>query len=233
MSRFRKLGRGGKVLVALAVGGAIFGIAAAVQASIPDASGVIHGCYQKVNGQLRVIDTDKGQTCNPSELQLQWSQTGPKGATGPTGATGPKGATGATGPEGPQTPGLILHCSTGFTLAQGICYQPLQPATNWPQAQVNCVNQGLRMPGVSETEALLANEFFSGTFSGDEEDWTDNDSGAGLGTTVHLVGNIMSWGEDLPQGDQHTYRCVTPAHNNLGPNPTAPTRGPSLTITTQ
>jgi hypothetical protein len=229
MHRFRTLGRGGKVLVALGVAAALFGVATAVQASIPDSSGVIHGCYQKINGQLRVIDTDKGQACLASELALSWSQTGPTGATRPTGATG------ATGPPGPQTPGLLLHCSAGLTLAQGICYQPLQPATNWQQAQVNCLNTGLRMPGVSETEAVLANEFFSGNFNIDEEDWTDNDSGSFLGTSVHLQGNIMSWGEgeDLPQGDQHTYRCVTPAHTNLGPSSTAPTRGPSGTITTK
>jgi hypothetical protein len=110
----------------------------------------------------------------------------------------------------------------------------LQDPTDWQDAQVNCLNQGLRMPGVGETEAVLANEFFSGNSTIDEEDWTDNDSGAGLATTVHLQGNIMSWGEDLAQGDQHTYRCVTPAHNNLGPNPTASTRGPGgITLKTK
>jgi hypothetical protein len=69
-------------------------------ASIPDAAGVIHGCYQKVNGQLRVIDTSRGGTCSPSENALSWNQTGPTGAQGPTGPTGAKGATGATGPTG-------------------------------------------------------------------------------------------------------------------------------------
>jgi hypothetical protein len=214
------------LLVAIVIGLAAGGIA---WADIPD-SGVINGCYQKVNGQLRVIDTSQGQACRPSENALSWNQTGP---TGPRGATGPTGPRGPTGPTGPQSPALILHCTAPLTLAQGICYQALQPATNWPQAQVNCVNQGLRMPGVSETEAVLAHLFFSGTFSGNEEDWTDNDSGAGLATTVHLQGNVMSWGEDLSQAAQHTYRCVTPAHNNLGPNPTGPTSGPTGTITTK
>ena len=44
MKRLAMLGRGSRILLALAVGGAVFGIASAVQASIPDANGVIHGC---------------------------------------------------------------------------------------------------------------------------------------------------------------------------------------------
>ena len=63
-------------------------------ASIPDPNGVIHGCYQKNVGNLRVIDSSTG-TCRPSEVALNWNQTGPKGATGPA---GPRGPTGPTGP---------------------------------------------------------------------------------------------------------------------------------------
>jgi len=88
---------------------AVAGTAVAVAyASIPDSGGVIHGCYQKNNGQLRVIDTDTGAACNPSEVALKWSETGPAGATGATGAagatgaSGPQGETGATGPRGPS-----------------------------------------------------------------------------------------------------------------------------------
>jgi hypothetical protein len=80
------------LLGAIAVGLAAEGIA---YASIPDAGGVIHGCYQKNSGQLRIIDTDTGGACLGSETPLGWSQTGPTGTTGPTGATGP------TGPQGP------------------------------------------------------------------------------------------------------------------------------------
>lgn len=101
MGRLLHLGRSGRILVALAAAGALFGIATAVQASIPDAGGVIHGCYQKVNGQLRVIDTDKGGACSPSEIPLAWNQTGPKGSTG---ARGPTGSPGPTGPDGPTGP---------------------------------------------------------------------------------------------------------------------------------
>jgi hypothetical protein len=53
-------------------------------ASIPDASGVIHGCYKKKNGQLRVVKSDDSQ-CRPSEKPISWSQTGPQGPPGISG----------------------------------------------------------------------------------------------------------------------------------------------------
>jgi hypothetical protein len=62
-------------------------------ASIPDSSGVIHGCYTN-NQVLRVIDSAT-QTCAMNETALNWNQTGPQGPAGPTGATGPAGADGA------------------------------------------------------------------------------------------------------------------------------------------
>ena len=107
----RSLSRGGRILVALAMGGALFGIATAVQADIPDA-GVIHSCYDKVNGQLRVIDSDKGGRCVASEIPLSWSQSGPTGPTGATGATGPTGPTGPKGATGPS-PTLSVYEADG------------------------------------------------------------------------------------------------------------------------
>jgi hypothetical protein len=70
-------------------------------ASIPDSAGVIHGCYLKSNGQLRVIDSAVS-SCTPAEVPLQWSQTGPQGPAGPQGPTGPQGPQGPVGPEGPD-----------------------------------------------------------------------------------------------------------------------------------
>lgn len=101
MSPFRSLDRGVRLLLALAVGGALFGVAAAVQADIPD-SGVIHGCYPKNAGTLRVIDTSTGTGCRSSEKALNWNQTGPTGARGATGPTGPRGTTGTKGVAGPK-----------------------------------------------------------------------------------------------------------------------------------
>ena len=91
MRHFLGLGRGGRILVALAVAGALFGIATAVQAAIPDSNGVIHGCYGKPGtpqkGELRVRDT--GELCRSYETPLNWNAAGVTGAKGLTGADGP------------------------------------------------------------------------------------------------------------------------------------------------
>ena len=75
-------------VVALTIVGALLVAGGIAYATIPDGGGVIHACYQKNQGALRVIDTDKAQTCSSSESPLIWSQTGPQGA-GPPGPTGP------------------------------------------------------------------------------------------------------------------------------------------------
>lgn len=97
---------GASVIAVLVVGGAAV-------ASIPGGDGVIHGCYDAKDGQLRIIDASK-DTCSKGELAISWNQTGPVGPSGPTGPTGPTGPigpagpTGATGPQGPAGPAGTL-----------------------------------------------------------------------------------------------------------------------------
>jgi hypothetical protein len=72
--------------VVLAVGVAAGSVA---YAAIPDAGGLIHGCYKKSSpnqGTLRVVDSEKGQTCSSSETSVNWNQTGLQGAPGPSDA---------------------------------------------------------------------------------------------------------------------------------------------------
>ena len=89
------------VALFLALGGGAYAASGALS------GGVIHACYQKQTGALRVALRG---TCEKSQVALAWNQTGPAGpagATGPAGqagATGPAGATGATGPAGPAGP---------------------------------------------------------------------------------------------------------------------------------
>ncbi len=105
-------------LIAVVVGVAAGGIA---YASIPDAGGVIHGCYKKKVGTLRVVDPGAGGTCKASETSLDWSQTGPQGPPGADGAQGPPGADGAQGPPGPGSTNVLQSdkdltlSSPGFT----------------------------------------------------------------------------------------------------------------------
>jgi hypothetical protein len=80
--------------VALAIVGIALVVGGIAYAAIPDGSGVIHGCYQKNQGTLRVIDTGTTQTCSSSEAPLTWSQTGPQGQPGEQGEQGPPGPTG-------------------------------------------------------------------------------------------------------------------------------------------
>src|SRR3954470_5026365 len=93
-----------KALLAAVAGAAV---AAAVVggfawATIPAANGVIKACYQKNNGQLRVVDDNPA--CNSSELAISWNQSGPQGTAGAKGATGDAGPQGPTG--GPGDKGL-------------------------------------------------------------------------------------------------------------------------------
>jgi len=78
-------------ILALVVAGALMVAGGIAYATIPDSGGVIHGCYDKSWGTLRVIDTGKPQTCTKFESPLSWSQTGPQGSQGPQGPTGPTG----------------------------------------------------------------------------------------------------------------------------------------------
>lgn len=87
-----KLGYVVGLMVAMVVGGAT---SAAVLASIPDSSGVIHGCYSNNFGLLRVIDNST-DNCKSGEVGLNWNQTGPQGPAGPAGPQGPAGPAGSS-----------------------------------------------------------------------------------------------------------------------------------------
>jgi hypothetical protein len=58
-------------------------------ASIPDGSGVTHGCYNKKTGALKVIDTAVRPNCPSGTTALDWNQTGPQGPQGVAGPQGP------------------------------------------------------------------------------------------------------------------------------------------------
>jgi hypothetical protein len=99
-------------------------------AQIPDSSGVIHACYAKSGGALRVIDNSV-TNCKSTETSMNWNQTGPTGPAGPQGPTGPQGLqgpTGAAGPQGPQgEPGapatsdwVIMHADGTVEASSGV-----------------------------------------------------------------------------------------------------------------
>ncbi len=78
------------MLLAAAIA-SVLAVGTVALASIPDSGGVIHSCYKKTSenqGTLRVIDTEKGESCLSNEIALSWNQIGPPGPTGPPGPPG-------------------------------------------------------------------------------------------------------------------------------------------------
>jgi Collagen triple helix repeat (20 copies) len=89
-------------LTAVVLAAGVLAVGGIAYASIPDATGVIHGCYLKSGGGLRVIDS--AGHCGMSETSLNWGQQGPPGPAGPAGPAGAAGQTGPMGPAGPAGP---------------------------------------------------------------------------------------------------------------------------------
>jgi hypothetical protein len=83
-----------------------------IVASIPASDGVIHGCYTKSGGSIRVID-DGVTGCKASETAISWNQVGPTGAPGAPGAPGAAGAPGEPGPIGPSN-GFLVDQRSSF-----------------------------------------------------------------------------------------------------------------------
>lgn len=74
-------------------------------ASVPDGSGVLHGCYSangaKAKGgtQLYIVDTAI-TVCSNGQAPVAWSQTGPQGIQGIPGLKGDTGSQGIQGIQG-------------------------------------------------------------------------------------------------------------------------------------
>lgn len=78
------------------------GLAGTAYATIPGGDGVIHACYAKSGGTLRVIDASV-TSCKSGETALNWNQQGvpgPKGDPGEPGPPGPQGEQGEPGAPG-------------------------------------------------------------------------------------------------------------------------------------
>jgi hypothetical protein len=79
-------------MITLAVSVVVALVTGLALASIPDSKGVIHGCYSKKNGALRVIDSAHTE-CPAGYRNLNWNQKGRKGNQGIQGDPGPVGIT--------------------------------------------------------------------------------------------------------------------------------------------
>ena len=99
-------------------------------AAIPDSKSVIHSCYAKPDGALRVI---KGTKCQPGEKKLSWNQRGRRGAAGATNVK-------------VRSANLTLHWNCTYVNPNFSCTTPATTAT------VHC-NPGERATGGGYGEA--------------------------------------------------------------------------------
>jgi hypothetical protein len=88
-----------KAMLVVTGAAAALAIGSIAWAAVPDGNGVIHGCYDKQSGGVRVTDTATNQPkpCTAKEAPLDWNQQGPQGIQGVPGPQGPQGDPGPSG----------------------------------------------------------------------------------------------------------------------------------------
>jgi hypothetical protein len=113
---------------------------------------VIHGCFQKKTGSLRVIFGK--QRCGKSEKAISWHQTGPQGLQGNPGAQGPHGNAGATGPSpGPLPTGKTLRGNYNMGGTAAVAGALANTAISFIFQFVSAPNFNYIAPGGSSTAA--------------------------------------------------------------------------------
>jgi Collagen triple helix repeat (20 copies) len=181
--------------------GVVVGGAGIAYASVPDPTGQIHGCVNRLTGTLRIIDTSTGASCTVLERALTFSQQGPTGPAGPTGLTGAQGpagtdgapgATGAPGVSGPAgADGVsgyeIVRTSGPNSTADAQTQVATCPAGKKVVGGGGFPSFGTGVSGVAETVAIHSDGPLS--LGGDDNTWdvqaveTEHDTI----TTWHLV----------------------------------------------
>jgi hypothetical protein len=119
----RRVALAALTVVAISAGGIAY-------AAVPDGTGVIHGCRANVGGTLRVVDSERGEGCRPSETALDWNQRGQQGLEGPPGPAGTAkawaridGSGGITSSHG-LGPATVTHPMTGVYCIHNLPFEP-------------------------------------------------------------------------------------------------------------
>jgi len=108
-----------RITITLGIIFSILLIGGVAYASIPDAGGVIHGCYKTSDGKLRVVES----ICASGETALDWNQTGLQGAQGIQGPAGTNGSNGVSGWEWVRGLDTMASCNP-LSFCQAITYCP-------------------------------------------------------------------------------------------------------------
>jgi hypothetical protein len=120
---------------------------------------VIHACYVKKTGNLRVNAGNK--KCGKKESALSFNQQGPRGAAGVAGVPGTPGSTGARGADGPAVDSSAFlrdSCPSGTALI-GVreCIETSgRTPDTWANAGSTCAGLGRRLPPIPELESASA-----------------------------------------------------------------------------
>jgi hypothetical protein len=155
-------------------------VAAIAVAAIPDSSGVIHGCYRKVSGDLRLVD--KAGDCRKHEQAITWNQQGRAGNPGPPGPPGPKGGSGTAFDE--KTAQVTVQSTTPVE-AGGPTVTVDVPASGvisvWARAELQATAGGDAMVALHDAPAGKDTFLLSAGGSGFQPKWTSPGCCSGLG----------------------------------------------------
>lgn len=182
--------RGRLGAAAIVTAGIMVAGAAVAYATIPDVNGVIHACYTKSGGSLRVID-DSVTNCKSTETSLSWNVQGvmgPQGPAGPPGIQGPPGVQGAQGPQGVQGPAGPSGTSHGY----------FATATLVAVAQLPAVSNIVSISGLGAGNYVLSGQIYLGSPSGPYVNCWAALNGSRLNNTfvdITLVGGLSGSGE--------------------------------------
>jgi hypothetical protein len=165
--------------------------------AIPDGGGVIHGCYSKASGAVRVTDnqTNAPKACTDKEQSLNWNQQGPQGLPGATGPKGDKGDSGASAgyivtPDDTPVSGSTSVASLWLPAGSYILSAKLQAFSFGPQT-INCTfGAGSDLDKATET--------ISGNFSTESLSLTTAHSfGVGGYATLYCTSPSLAMAEHI------------------------------------
>lgn len=98
-------------------------LAGSALASTPDSSGVIHGCYVKTSGALRISEGK----CKATELPIWWRQSDPAPAPPAGTLSGLEMVVGSLDPNASSTNETTVTCPSGKVAIAGAGYLGSDP----------------------------------------------------------------------------------------------------------
>ena len=113
-------------------------------AAVPSTQTIIHGCYSRRDGELRVIDASHQSCRDRYETPISWNQTGPQGPAGLPGPAGPPG------PPGPPAKAGTTMLAFGYPQVDdcGVGVSPGHPSTDPCPFQVIVAPKGVTVTPV-------------------------------------------------------------------------------------